>query len=291
MFGNLQCLVSVLFQNNHILLIHVDGEEPVIDEDIEVKRMKRLELLRARRPYNAISEDGSGWVSLSSDSVNPIDLNNDMSPPRKRRVRNDTPSPEPELNPSTTARKGADFSPSQHRLKRYDTLSPGPDSHPAHSGGLNSDLSPPRKHKVESVNLSPDISPPRRPHHQIIEDNGRKNNDSYDPEDLPPPRRGRHDSPYHDNLHGSAASDLSPPRKSRKDVARPGLSDLSHRRSPGPSVKVFSQQSLSPDLSPPRKNQKDPSIPTSANDRKTGLISGKDIREEIDRKKKDDLLR
>lgn len=47
---------------------------------------------------------------------------------------------------------------------------------------------------------------------------------------------------------------------------------------------------LDHDLSPPRKNRKEPSIPASVNERKAGLISGKDLREEIDRKKKDDML-
>ncbi|KAK7259263.1 hypothetical protein RIF29_24865 [Crotalaria pallida] len=295
-----------------------DAEKPIIEEDIEVKRMKRLEQLRTRRHYHAISEDGSGWVSLSSNSENPINSNNDMSPPRKRRVRNDSPSPEPEFNPSTSNRKGIDLSPSHQRLKRYDTPSPEHGSQPPHSKGLNSDFSPPRRHRVEdddlsppwkqhkgnltpslqpgtdsarATNLSPDISPPRRPRHQIFEDNGTKNHMSSDLRDLSPPRRGHHDSPFEDKLHGSTALDVSPPRKSRKDVARPVLSDLSCRHSPGPSAKGFSQPSLSPDLSPPRKKQKNPSIPASVNERKTGLISGTDIREEIDRKKKDDLLR
>ncbi|XP_061373531.1 uncharacterized protein LOC133315874 [Gastrolobium bilobum] len=300
-----------------------DGDKPQIDEDIEVKRMKRLEQLKARRPYHAISEDGSGWISLSSKSANPTDLNNDMSPPRKRRVQNDTPSPEPELNPSTSNRKGVDLSPSDQLLKRYDTPSPEHDSQLAHFKGLNSDLSPPRKHTVQSVtilatreprsseskfedtdlsppqkrrkghrtpsvqpdtdsahisNPSPDISPPRRRHCQTSDDNGKHNYETSDLHDLSPPRRGRHDSPSRDNIHGSAASDLSPPRKRKKNVARSGLSDLS-------------QPSLDPDLSPPRKNPKELSILGSVNDRKTGLMSGKDIKDEIDRKKKEDLLR
>ncbi|OIW17303.1 hypothetical protein TanjilG_22415 [Lupinus angustifolius] len=285
-----------------------DEEKPLIEEDIEVKRMKRLDQLRAKRHYNAISEDGSGWVSLSSDSVNPTNSSNDMSPPRKRRVRNDTSSPEPELNLSTYNRKGVDLSPTHQRLKRYDTPSPEHHSQPPHSKGLDSDFSPPRKHRVEdddlspprkqnkghppssesahATDLSPDISPPRRP--QV---NTTKNHERTNLRDLSPPRRGRHDSPFEDNLHGSAALHLSNSRTSQKDVARSGLSDHSRTRSPGLSVKGFSRPSLSPDLSPPRKNQKDPSIPASVNERKTGLISGKDIREEIDRKKKDDLSR
>ncbi|KAF8407442.1 hypothetical protein HHK36_006575 [Tetracentron sinense] len=79
-----------------------DEEKPQIEEDIETKRMKRLEQLRSRRPYHAISEDGSGWVSIF-DAPKPSNSNIqdfDMSPPRQRRARFDTPSPEPELKPS-----------------------------------------------------------------------------------------------------------------------------------------------------------------------------------------------
>lgn len=86
-------------------------------------------------------------------------------------------------------------------------------------------------------------------------------------------------------------SDLSPPRKRQNNVSRSGLSDVSHGRSSTPLVKVVSHPSLDPDLSPPRKNRKELLIPSSVNERKTGLISGKDIRDEIDKKKKDDMLR
>lgn len=93
-------------------MVNIDWEKPVVDEDVEVKRMKRLEQLRARRPYHAISEDGSGWIPLSSKSADPSNSDGDMSPLRKQCVRNDTPSPEPELDPSTSNRMGADLSPS-----------------------------------------------------------------------------------------------------------------------------------------------------------------------------------
>ncbi|MED6145973.1 hypothetical protein PIB30_030192 [Stylosanthes scabra] len=278
-----------------------DEEKPLVDEDIEVKRMKRLEQLRARRPYHAISEDGSGWVSLSSQPADPINVNDDMSPPRKRRVRNDTPSPEHETNLETSDRKAVDLSPSNQQLKRNDTPSPEHDSRPVHSKGLDNDLSPPRKRRVQSAaispacqprssdpnledadlspprqrhrghhNLSPDISPPRRSQRQIYDDKN-KNYNTSDLQDLSPPRRRhRHDSPVKGTLHGSEESDLSPPRKRQKDIAI---------------------GSLSPDLSPPRKSQKGFSNAASVSERKTGLISGKDIREEIDKKKKDDLMR
>lgn len=57
----------LLIHNN--LLILLDEEKPIVDEDIEVKRMKRLEQLKARRAYHDISEDGSGWVPLSNNDI------------------------------------------------------------------------------------------------------------------------------------------------------------------------------------------------------------------------------
>lgn len=334
-----------------------DEEKPLVDEDIEVKRMKRLEQLKARRPYHAISEDGSGWVSLSSTSANPIKSNDDMSPPRKQRVRNDTPSPEPELNPSTSKRKGADLSPNR-LMSRNDTPSPdhgtsnlqdiSPPRRRRHDSpsqdvlhrSVASDLSPPRKIQKNAARMglpdisrhrspqdfSPprrgrreydtsdmqDMSPPRRGRHNSPSQDGSETSDlspprkiqknvarsglagfshRHSPRDLSPPRRPRHDSPSQDALHGSAVADLSPPRKSQKNFARSGVSDLSRHRSPSPSTKVVSRPFLDPDHSPPRKNTKEAPNPESVHVPKTGLISSKDITEEIDRKKSEDLLR
>jgi pre-mRNA-splicing factor CWC26 len=206
-----------------------DEEKPQVDEDIEVKRMRRLEELRARRPYNAISDDGSGWISLSPNHAKSSDPNSDMSPPRKQRVRNDTPSPEPELKPSD-------------------------------SGRDNTDLSPPRQQRKHHHTPSPDISPPRR---------------------------GCRDSPYQDDFRASLGSDLSPPRKSQKDVGRNGSPDLSPLRRRRIETNA-SGASLPPDLSPPRKSRKEAAVKEQP---KTGLVSGQDISEEIARTKKNDLLR
>ncbi|KAK4802437.1 hypothetical protein SAY86_000640 [Trapa natans] len=41
-----------------------DEAKPQIVEDVEEKRMRRLEQLRMRRPFHSLAEDGSGWVSL-----------------------------------------------------------------------------------------------------------------------------------------------------------------------------------------------------------------------------------
>ncbi|XP_052724928.1 uncharacterized protein LOC108321197 isoform X2 [Vigna angularis] len=304
-----------------------DEEKPLVDEDIDVKRMKRLEQLRARRPYHAISEDGSGWVSLSSKPEDFIDSNNDMSPPRKRKSadlspgqrlrRNDTPSPDyrtsdlqdispprrgrhdsppqdfsrgsvasdispPRKNLNNSARTGLpdvsrgrlpeDFSPSQQERHGYETSD-------------LQDISPPRRSRHDSPSqdllrgsVAPDLSSPRRIQKNVAR-SGFSDSHHHLPQDLSPPRRGRHDSPSQDALHGSVVSDLSPPRKIQKNAGRLGSSSI--------SVKVGSHPSLDPDLSPPRKNTKDSSNPAS----KTGLISGKDISDEIEKKKRDDMLR
>ena len=159
---------------------YVDEEKPQVDEDVEVKRMRRLEQLRARRAYNAISEDGSGWVSLSPKCLNSNDPNSDMSTPRKHRIRNDTPSPEPEQKPSYSVRDNIDLSPSQPNLNndmspprqrrvRNDSPSPEP------GVKLSSDLSPPRQRVPRSTSLNSDMSPPRR--RPVLADNDRRNPD------------------------------------------------------------------------------------------------------------------
>ncbi|KAI9073657.1 hypothetical protein K1719_044370 [Acacia pycnantha] len=247
-----------------------DAENPVVDEDIEVKRMRRLEQLRARRPYHAISEDGSGWVSLSTEHVISDNINNDMSPPQ------DT-----------------DLSPPRQHSRRYDTPSPEHAPQLAHSKDRDSDLSSTRKQRAQSVSLSAarkfrqsdskiedtDLSPPRQ---RRKEDHRKRDMETAELHDISPPRQG-----YHDSLE----LDLSPPRKRRNDIERRGLSDRSPGHSNSPPAKVVSHPSLSPDLSPPRKKQKGVDLPTSMKNQKTGLISGLEIREEIDNKKKDDWLR
>ncbi|CAL5359663.1 unnamed protein product [Camellia sinensis] len=321
-----------------------DEEKPLVDEDIEVKRMKRLEELRSRRPYGAISEDGSGWISVS-DTPMPLDSNNqnsDISPPRKRRVRNDTPSPEPELkssvdhrevtdlSPPRQSRRGyhnpspeseakalhpsgpdhkhlkssdqnPDISPPRKRRPRYDTPSPEPNLRPLESGREVADLSRPRKQQhrhytpspepetkqLLSSGPDPDFSPPRRHRPQKSACEG-KNSEISDLPDISPPPRVRRSSLYQDDSHASPGTDLSPPRKSR--MGRPGSSDLFPRQSTLRSNDIdVSRVSSVSDLSPPRNTRKEPS---SLKERpKTGLVSGKDIKEEITRTKKDDWER
>ncbi|KAK9269596.1 hypothetical protein L1049_001372 [Liquidambar formosana] len=127
--------------------------------------MKRLEQLRSRRPYNVISEDGSGWVPISDAPklLNSDDQTSDMSPPRKRRARYDTPSPSPspELKPSESGREATDLSSPRQRRKHYNTPSPQPEIKSSHSTGFN-----------------PDILPPRRRRPQTSTDNKRNNSDT-----------------------------------------------------------------------------------------------------------------
>lgn len=234
-----------------------EGEEkPQVDEDIEVKRMKRLELLKSRRPFGAISEDGSGWISVSETAKNLTsdDPNLDISPPRKRRTRNDTPSPEHE--PGLLAILNSDMSPPRKRRARNDTPSPEPTILRSNKP-KDDDMSPPRKRRARfdtpspEPNSDPDLSPPRK---------GRAL-DSMN-SDLSPPRRGPHRSTNNSRSRGTVVEDRSPPRKKREDR---------HQRSS--------------DLSPPRKPMKESERP------KTGLVSGKDVKEEIAKTKKEELLR
>ncbi|XP_050372900.1 uncharacterized protein LOC126790623 [Argentina anserina] len=188
-----------------------EEEKPLVDEDIEVKRMRRLELLRARRPYDAVSADGSGWVTVPPKRE--VSEEADLSPPRKR---HHSPSPEPGVAP-----RESDLSPPRK----------------SRNNG-NADLSPPRKSRN---NGGADLSLPRR---------GRNNGDA----DLSPPRKSRN--------NGDA--DLSPPRKRRNNVDA--------------------------DLSPPRKKKQASPGPVKQKP-KSGLISGRDISEEISKTKRAEQLR
>ncbi|XVE89730.1 hypothetical protein DITRI_Ditri20bG0019300 [Diplodiscus trichospermus] len=293
-------------------------EKPLVDEDIEVKRMKRLEQIRLRRGYNAIAEDGSGWVSLSPKHANAVAPDSDISPPWRQRTRNDTPSPEPGLRNSNSEREVEDLSPprkprspgfrsdlSRPRRSRAqnETVSTREDvdlSPPRRratrtdsaelrvkASREGSDLSPPRKRRVRNHTPSPehvdtDLSPPRKRR-------ARDGTPSPQPNaDLSPPRkwRARNDTPSPERSLKPLGkdTDLSPPRKNSR---------RHHTPSPEPDIpppRRSHTQDL--DLSPPRKNRKDSTGAASLKEqRKTGLISGTEIRDEIFKTKKDDWLR
>ncbi|XP_074583245.1 uncharacterized protein LOC141839405 [Curcuma longa] len=269
-----------------------DEEKPQIDEDIEVKRMKRLEAIRARKPYHAISEDGSGWVSISNSS-NPTkatESSNDLLPPRQVRSRFDTPSPRTrEVSQST------DLSPPQRRHRRADTP---PEAETALPVNLAMDISPPRRTREPSI-PSPDLSPPRRGGKHLSNDrtiSTRAHNRS----DLSPPRRSRRSlsldvSPPRQTRHifsddtgppASPVGDLSPPRRGGKHLSN----DLSPPRRTRPqSPEAIRGRSSSPaDLSPPRKSRK---VLVEKEPRRGGLLSAKELREENDKTRKEALSR
>ncbi|XP_010499737.1 PREDICTED: BUD13 homolog [Camelina sativa] len=298
-------------------------EKPVVDEDIEVKRMRRLEEIKARRAHNAIAEDGSGWVTLPPSRE---DTASDISPPRRQRTRNDSPSPEPEPRRAVADRAETDMSPPRRR-KRHNTPSPEPNRK------YDSDMSPPRKRKARNdspspepedkvpKNMSEDLSPPRRRQvHSPSRGFSRRRSDSVElDDDLSPPRRKRdlHGSPVADVKKES--NDLSPPRRRRyhspspEPGRRPAKSIASNADlSPPRRNKASRDSDLSPqrktadsrrssenvsrnsniDSSPPRRPRRESPPPQTAKEqRKTGLISGKDIGSEYRKKKEDEQLR
>ncbi|KAK6164501.1 hypothetical protein DH2020_001365 [Rehmannia glutinosa] len=146
--------------------VSADEEKPQVDEDIEVKRMKRLEQLRSKRPFGAISEDGSGWISVPNipNTVKSEDQNSDISPPRKRRLRNDTPSPKPEQEVDVPA--GSDLSPPRHSRRHYRSPSPESERKTPHlRGGRTARYDTPSPKPYQEASESDrgtDLSPPRR---------------------------------------------------------------------------------------------------------------------------------
>ncbi|KAH9616805.1 hypothetical protein KSS87_021755 [Heliosperma pusillum] len=285
--------------------------EPQVHEDVNVKFMKRMELLKAKGSYNQISEDGSGWVSVTetakcSDSVKAM---SDSSPPRNKKARFDTPSPEAGKKPSDSSKGDSDLSPPRQGRRRND--SPSPTRSGGSGGGDAADLSPPRQRRRANRSPSPqlnskskslkdsivDLSPPRKHGRRYDSPSPEPNNalDAGYNSDLSPPRRqGRsqisHPTATARKMLVSNADDLSPPRRAHpfKSSDSRGSEDLSPpRKGRKGSDKIntrdnISQQISKEDLSPPRKKTAE---------KKTGLITGKDVREEIAKIKKDEWSR
>ncbi|KAG8046642.1 hypothetical protein GUJ93_ZPchr0008g13136 [Zizania palustris] len=257
-------------------------EKPLVDEDIEVKRMRRLEAIRAARPYNAIAEDGSGWVTLAaaeesnggSDSRRRNDTpsperggagRKDLSPPR-RRQRRDTPSRQRQRRQDTLSPKGDDLSPPR-KSRQQEDLSP-PRRLARHDSKDPQDLSPPRRRMRHDSEEPQDLSPPRRKlqhdsvdPQDILQPRRRMRHDSGEPHDLSPPRRHtRHDSeepkdlspPRRRTRHDSEKpNDLSPPRRQMRHDSREPRDKFA------PQKRQTSGQSLNDgDISPPRKGRR-----------------------------------
>ncbi|PIA39588.1 hypothetical protein AQUCO_02600202v1 [Aquilegia coerulea] len=248
-------------------------EKPQVEEDIEVKRMKRMEQIRARN--HGKSADGSGWVVVSDVSAANADDGSrrndspDISPPR-RRTRNDSPD---NSTPRHKRKDSPDISPPRH------TRNDSPDNSPRQRKRKDSpDISPPRR------NRSDDMSPPRR-NRPILQ-----NVDSLD-EDISPPRRNRPGSHLAENLSpprrnrpslqniNSEAEDISPPRRSQFHSKKPDDlgADISPPRRNRPHLS---------DLSPPRKRKS-----SSKEEAKTGLLTAQEVKSEIERKRKEELAR
>lgn len=258
--------------------ILTDEEKPVVNEDIEVKRMRRMEQLRSERPFGVISEDGSGWVAVSNIPNQMNSENQDISPPRKRRPRNDTPSPEPAQQPDSSA--DADLSPPRQSRKRFQSP-PEPETKTSHfTGGRTArhDTPSPGQRQDAVSDKGTNLSPPRRrqrdKHASSSEPGGvSSHHKAATDSDISPPRRVSRDSKYQDNSYASAADSLP----SRKSV---GNLDDHDTTGHNPSVS---------DLSPPRKKHKESSI--SLRRPKAGLFSGEDIRKEIEKDRKESWSR
>ena len=106
--------------------------------------------------------------------------------------------------------------------------------------------------------------------------------------DLSTPRqqRRRHYSPS-----PKPELDLSPPRRSKKDVEGSGSPDNSQSSRQRSTQSGNSRASMAQDISTPSKNWKESSGSASSMEQpKTGLITGRDKREEIFKTKKDASL-
>lgn len=251
-------------------------EKPLVDEDIEVKRMRRLEQLRARHSYNQISEDGSGWVSVSDVAKHSTsaDQSSDMSPRHVGVARYDTPSPEIGLKPSDSGREDIDLSPPQQRRRCNDSSSPGPRLKPLGAVGEDTDLSPPRQRRRRNDSPLPEPEgtelSPLRPRGRHSGSLAQLESKSLDVEDLSPPRqrRGRYDSPSPErNIKAPDSSqneDISPPRRrGRTHGSSPAVprknSSVSGEKESGAHdlspLRKRKEQRIEADLSPPRRRK------------------------------------
>lgn len=226
-------------------------EKPQVTEDVEVKRMKRLEHLKMHRPYLTVADDGSGWITVSETKKTGIH-SNDSSP--KRQSSGDVPH-------------------DRHVQCTYPDQSLSPPRRDQ-SNSHKRDILLVNKHtNFESSNLSPE-SNYHEPHHLLLKEH------EGGALSLLSPRKVRHDSPDQSPPRDAwtKSPDLSPPRKCQKDTFLEGkdrtlspvlhndsfLSRMPHRDTIGrrgehPSTNNFipsPQRKVrhdSPDLTPPRK--------------------------------------
>ncbi|EFJ29945.1 hypothetical protein SELMODRAFT_146054 [Selaginella moellendorffii] len=267
-----------------------EGEEEaptIVEEDDEVTRVKRMDLLR-RRTYLAIGDDGSGWVDVTSGKKCADDLSpargprrarldtpdhsparEDLSPPR--RTRQDTPDGTPareDLSPPRRSRSREDLSPPRRRRDQEDLTPPRrtrqgtPDLSPARRSRGDASESPPRRRRSQAE--AEDLSPPRRRRRRGSE-SPRGRNQAEEVVDLSPPRRRqRRDTEDLSPPRRSKAGgdDLSPPRRRQRtdteDLSPPRRrsgSDLSPRRKAGAGDLSPPRHRPRTDTSPPRRRE------------------------------------
>ncbi|CAM6101535.1 unnamed protein product [Calypogeia fissa] len=214
-----------------------DGEGPQVIEDVEVKRMHKMEALKTHRPYLSMANDGSGWVTVMDDKAPGGGSGDDNSAPRSPLEGNSS-----DLSAKRKRSDSPDLSPSKQRKHSRD-LSP-----PRRMNDSN--LSPPRRRRD-----STDLSPPRRRNDSTDLSSPRRRtgspNLSYPMKrkgspDLFPTRR-RRDSPQDESLSLSSmrkrmdSPDSSPPRR--------------RKVSPDPAFGRRNSSRIEEDLAPPRRSK------------------------------------
>ncbi|CAI5979549.1 unnamed protein product [Closterium sp. NIES-64] len=275
-------------------------DAPQVEEDVEVRRQRRLE--EARKRELEVREDGSGWVTVDRTQARGGGRGDgegeaggvggsveggrrgrhdspDLSPPRRARHYS------PDLSPPRrrTGEDSLDLSPPRRgRRGRHDSPD-GDEGGDRRDGGEGRDEREERERWGREGNRgrvvrdggggtrgdSPDLSPPRRATRgspDLSPPRKRKAQSS----NLSPPRRARHDLP---DLSPpcrakDVSPDLSPPRRGRK--GSPDLSPPRRTRNDSPDLSPPRRaRHDSPDLSPPRKNRKGPSPDLSPPRRQT----------------------
>lgn len=258
-------------------------DTPSPEREIEVADLSPPRKQRGPSPEPMIKPSASAGGDLSpprkhrlvrdaSSSLQPEKMSSkrnatDLSPPRRQHkhypssstgLETSVPS---DLNNQNTSNISAPY----RRRTRFDTPSPRANLEPSYSGREMDGISPRRQEQKRHHSSSPEAK--RKPSHSVVRDS-----------DISPPRRVRKDS------LPTFVADVSPTRKVGK-----GRSLSSNLSVPSGSVTSERNASSALDLSPPRKFQKKSHIPKQQP--KTGLVTGKDIKEEIARTKKEDWLR
>ncbi|XP_057871520.1 uncharacterized protein LOC131077931 isoform X2 [Cryptomeria japonica] len=231
-------------------------ERPQVTEDIEVKRMKRMEELKMHRPYLTVADDGSGWRTVSQP--NKPELQSDdfilkeqgsTDPPNNSELPSahlNSLSSLPNKNHGSVHQRDITEKSSNHELDDFSSeLTVNDSSFLAQKKVQHDslDISAPQKAWTES----PDLLPSRE-----------RQRDFGSLHPLPQ-KKVRHDSPDQSprQKFSTKSPDLSPPRRRQKDVNLDRLAQMKFQNdSPDQSPRrKFS--TMSPDLSPPRRHQKD----------------------------------